>query len=218
MLKNIKGLKYPDEHLVRFFFKEKLNQSTGSVLELGCGNGNNLTLFAEYNWNVIGIDINNKLIDAANSNFQLLNKNNFQFQTDDMVKFIENYHGEEFDCFLLPSSLYYLSEEKIVELLKLIQDKKILKKRCFVYFRVRLDDDFRLKRAKKIGNKTYKLNFMETGELNCINTFFKEKEFVNLLKKYFTFFNFKKFRVKFENFQNNSIIDNSDLIVWGRLK
>ena len=29
MLKNIKGLKYPDEHLVRFFFKEKLNQFTG---------------------------------------------------------------------------------------------------------------------------------------------------------------------------------------------
>ena len=218
MLKNIQGLKYPDEHLVRFFFKEKLNQITGSVLELGCGNGNNLMLFAEYNWNIMGVDINSKLIDAANFNFKHLNKNNFRFKTNDMVKFIKKYNGEKFDCFLLPSSLYYLSEEQIVELLKLIQDKKILKKKCFVYFRVRLDDDYRLKRAKKIGNKTYKLNFIETGELNCINTFFKEKEFVNLLKKYFTFFNFKKIKVKFENFQNNSIIDNSDLIVWGRLK
>ena len=108
MLKNIQGLKYPDEQLVRFFFKEKLNQLTGSVLELGCGNGNNLMLFAEYNWNIMGVDINNKLIDAANSNFKHLSKSNFLFQTDDMIKFVKKYNGEKFDCFLLPSSLYYL--------------------------------------------------------------------------------------------------------------
>ena len=218
MLKNIQGLKYPDEQLVRFFFKEKLNQLTGSVLELGCGNGNNLMLFAEYNWNTMGVDINNKLIDAANSNFKYLGKNNFLFQTNDIVKFIKKYNGEKFDCFLLPSSLYYLSEEKIIELLKLIQDKKILKKKCFVYFRIRLNDDYRLKKAKKISNKTYKLNFTETRELNCINTFFAEEEFINLLKEYFAFSNFKKTKINFENFQNNLIIDNSDLIVWGQLK
>jgi hypothetical protein len=114
--------------------------------------------------------------------------------------------------------LYYLSEEKIIELLKLIQDKKILKKKCFVYFRIRLNDDYRLKKAKKISNKTYKLNFTETGELNCINTFFAEEEFINLLKEYFAFSNFKKTKINFENFQNNLIIDNSDLIVWGQLK
>ena len=46
----------------------------------------------------------------------------------------------------------------------------------------------------------------------------EEKEFINLLKEYFTFSNFRKIKVNFENFQNNSIIDNSDLIVWGQLK
>ena len=218
MLKSIQGLKYPDEHLVRFFFKEKLNQITGSVLELGCGNGNNLMLFAEYNWNIMGVDINNKLIGAANFNFKHLNKNNFRFQTNDMIKFIKKYNGEKFDCFLLPNSLYYLSEEKIIELLKLIQDKKILKRKCFVYFSIRLNDDYRLKKAKKLNNKTYKLNFTETGELNCINTFFEEKEFRNLLKKYFTFSHIRKIKVNFENFQNNLIVGNSCLIVWGRLK
>ena len=218
MLKNIQGLKYPDVHLVRFFFKEKLNEITGSVLELGCGNGNNLMLFAEYNWNIIGVDINNKLIDAANSNFKYLSKNNFRFQTNDMVKFIKKYNGKKFDCFLLPDSLYYLSEAKIIELLKLIRDKKMLKKKCFVFFSIRLNDDYRLKKAKKVSNKTYKLNFTETGELNCINTFFEEKEFINLLKRYFAFSHIKKIKVNFENFQNNSIIDNSNFIVWGRLK
>ena len=135
-----------------------------------------------------------------------------------MVKFIENYHGEEFDCFLLPSSLYYLSEEKIVELLKLIQDKKILKKKCFVYFRVRLSNDYRKNKATKIAKRTYKINFSETGELDCLNTFFKENEFINLLKRYFTFSNFKTMKIYAENVQNNLIIKNSDLIVWAKLK
>ena len=218
MLKSIQGLKYPDEHLVRFFFKEKLNQLSGRVLELGCGNGNNLMLFAEYNWNVTGIDVNNKSIRAANSNFKCQPKKNFRFKTKDMIEFMKKYNGEKFDCFLLPSSLYYLEEERIIKLLKLIKNKKILKKRCFIYFRIRLNDDYRLKKAKKIGNKTYLLNFKETGELNSINTFFTENEFINLIKKYFSFSNLKRIKVNFENFQNNLIINNSDLIVWGRLK
>ena len=218
MLKSIQGLKYPDEHLVRFFFKEKLNQLSGSVLELGCGNGNNLMLFAEYNWNVTGVDVNNKSIRAANSNFKCLTKKNFRFKTKDMIEFMKKYNGEKFDCFLLPSSLYYLEEERIIKLLKLIKNKKILKKRCFIYFRIRLNDDYRLKKAKKIGNKTYLLNFKETGELNSINTFFTENEFINLIKKHFSFSNLKRIKLNFENFQNNLIINNSDLIVWGRLK
>ena len=218
MLKSIQGLKYPDEHLVRFFFKEKLNQLSGSVLELGCGNGNNLMLFAEYNWNVTGVDVNNKSIRAANSNFKHLTKKNFRFKTKDMIEFMKKYNGEKFDCFLLPSSLYYLEEERIIKLLKLIKNKKILKKRCFIYFRIRLNDDYRLKKAKKIGNKTYLLNFKETGELNSINTFFTENEFINLIKKHFSFSNLKRIKLNFENFQNNLIINNSDLIVWGRLK
>ena len=94
----------------------------------------------------------------------------------------------------------------------------MLSKTCFIYFRIRLSNDYRKNKATKIAKRTYKINFGETGELGCLNTFFKENEFINLLKRYFTFFNFKKIKVKFENFQNNSIIDNSDLIVWGRLK
>ena len=47
---------------------------------------------------------------------------------------------------------------------------------------------------------------------------FEEKEFINLLKKYFTFSHIRKIKVNFENFQNNLIVGNSCLIVWGRLK
>ncbi len=49
MLKEIKGLKFPDEYFIKFFFKNKLNQNNNiKVLEFGCGNGNNLALCLEY--------------------------------------------------------------------------------------------------------------------------------------------------------------------------
>ena len=93
MLKNIRGLKYPDIYITRFFFKEILHKSPGKVLELGCGNGNNLMLFVEYNWNVTGIDNNNKAINNANYNFGLLKKKNsklnkYRFLKKDMNQFI----------------------------------------------------------------------------------------------------------------------------------
>ena len=74
------------------------------------------------------------------------------------------------------------------------------------------------KKATKIAKRTYKINFSETGELDCLNTFFKENEFINLLKRYFTFSNFKTMKIYAENVQNNLIIKNSDLIVWAKLK
>ena len=49
IIKEIKGLKYPDEYFIKFFFKHKLYQKYNiKVLEFGCGNGNNLMLPLEY--------------------------------------------------------------------------------------------------------------------------------------------------------------------------
>ena len=62
MLRKLKGLKFPEEFLTRFFFKEKLFKHKGHVLELGCGNGNNLTLFNQFGWRTTGVDINNRNI------------------------------------------------------------------------------------------------------------------------------------------------------------
>ena len=45
LITEIKGLKFPDESLVRFFFKSGFEAVKESVLELGCGSGNNLRLY-----------------------------------------------------------------------------------------------------------------------------------------------------------------------------
>ena len=58
MLKDIKGDKYPDEYFIKFFFSNKLDEITDlNVLELGCGNGNNLMLPYSFGASITGIDI-----------------------------------------------------------------------------------------------------------------------------------------------------------------
>lgn len=44
-LSDIDGLKFPDEYVIKFFFKEGLHKNSAKVLELGCANGNNARLF-----------------------------------------------------------------------------------------------------------------------------------------------------------------------------
>ena len=56
-LASIRGLRFPDEFLIRFFYKRGHDHRTGRVLELGCGNAINLCLYDAYGWDVTGVDI-----------------------------------------------------------------------------------------------------------------------------------------------------------------
>ena len=44
----LRGLRFPDDYIVKMFFKEGLHRAPGRVLELGCGSGNNLSLFSAF--------------------------------------------------------------------------------------------------------------------------------------------------------------------------
>ena len=55
-LPDIRGLKYPDEFVIRHFFRRGLHQKTGRVVELGGGTGNNLSLYAAYGWDLVDVD------------------------------------------------------------------------------------------------------------------------------------------------------------------
>lgn len=68
-LTDLKGLRFPDEFLIKFFYKTGCHCRAGRVLELGCGNGNNLLLFHEYGWKTVGVDICNDSLADAEHNF-----------------------------------------------------------------------------------------------------------------------------------------------------
>jgi 2-polyprenyl-3-methyl-5-hydroxy-6-metoxy-1,4-benzoquinol methylase len=219
MMSFIKGLKYPDEYIIKYFFKKKFDKKKNKrVLELGCSNGNNLDLFFNYGWNTRGIDVSSKCISDANHNFDIIKmrhklKNNFSFLKNDMLDFLEKEKKLDFNVIIFSNSLYYLDYSQIKRVLENL--KKKVKKNTDIFFRIRLVDDFRAKLCKKkIMKKTYLINFNCTNEFRLKNTFFRKAEFENLLKKYFTIKEINMFKVKYENLIKNKTILNSDLVLW----
>ena len=129
MIKQLQGLLFPDDYLVKFFFKTKLNKRKKNVLELGCSNGNNLSLFFNYGWNVSGVDSNLKNILNAKHNFKILKKklflkNNYLFFKEDMLSFIKKQDNLSYDTIIFANSLYYLEYQQIIEILDCIKNKK----------------------------------------------------------------------------------------------
>jgi SAM-dependent methyltransferase len=214
-IKKIEGLKYPDEYLIKFFFKNELFKKKSNVIEFGCGNGNNLSLFFDYEYKVVGIDNNKDNIKKAIRNFKKKKmSNNFKFLKIDMFDYIKTIKKINSKIIVFCNSIYYLDYKKIEKILDLLQ-KKTSNKTLF-FFRVRLDTDGRKRLSKKIKKNTYRIKSNITNEKNFLITFFKEKNFIDLIKKKFGGKKIYKLKSVNENSFGNKIISNNDLIVWFR--
>ena len=222
-IRDLKGLKFPDEYIIRFIYKEGLDKRKGKIVELGSGNGSNLVPFFHYGWDVVGIDYLPQVIEWGNHNFNLIKeelkaKNTFAFYKQDMIKYIASYKGKKAEVLLMPGAIYYLEYKKMCAVLESLKTKKIVGSGSYLYLRMRTKQDYRYNRGKKINEHTFKLNIKETGEYGSIMTFLDEHELVGLLKSIFTFESFNIFRQDFDNVQNGYRISNHDLVLWGRLK
>lgn len=204
-----KGLKYPDVDIIRYFFKNKLSYKTGKVIEFGCGNGNNLELFKEYGWEVTGVDkFDNHIKDGIYNGFKKT-----ELLTQDMCEYVSKNNMMQYDIIMFPSSLYYLQYDEINNLLANMK----IKHNTYVFFKMRGMLDYRAKKADPIFLSTCKINFEETGENGCYNTFYSFKEFQMLLRKYFYINEIKVFENSFDNLMNNIMIYNHDFILWCKL-
>lgn len=222
LIKELEGLKFPDEFIIKFFFKEELHKMTGKVLELGCANGNNLNLFYQYGYDVIGIDINGQSIAMANKNFGRLKErlnlsNSFCFIENNITEIDKLLDSKSFDIVLFPSVLYYLKSSEIATVLNSISSKKLVKNGGHIFIRMRSIRDYRYNRGNKIGENEFVLSIKETGEEGLINTFFYESELVKLLKSFCDFQYMYIFNIDFQNLQNSVIVNNSDIVVWGKV-
>lgn len=222
LISKIKGLKYPDESIIRFFFKERLFEKPGTVLELGCGVANNINLFYQYGYHVTGIDIDKASIENAKENLALVQadtglKNGFDLACADMVEYVEGYRGKPVDVFMLPSSIYYLPRPVIVEVLKNIRRKGILRAGTRFFLRMRNMDDYRYGKGREVGPNSFRMDIKETGEENCTITFFSESELLELLHGIFKFKSHRLLLSRVENLQNDRIIMDSDIIFWGEI-
>lgn len=211
-LRGIRGLKYPDEFLTRFFFKRGHDRRTGRVIELGCGNGNNLALYITYGWEAIGIDNSAQAIADAEQNLQ----GRCRFVRCDLAEGLPGL-SRPIDVLLMPSSLYYLPRAAVVTCLR--QLRVLAAPTTDFYLRMRLTDDYRYGRGVEVERNGFHLSIDETGERECLNVFYTEPELRSLVTEELDADpgDLVVLRNRFDNLQNGRIISNSELVLWGRL-
>jgi SAM-dependent methyltransferase len=212
-LRDIRGLKYPDDYVVRWFFKRGLQARPGRMLELGCGVGNNLALPLGYDWDVVGIDLSAAALTDARHN---LGEAAALIQADLSEGLPPTLLGP-FRAVMIPNLLCYLTTSQAGTLLDHLRPR--LAAGAEVFVRTRLVDDYRYGRGVLMGPKTFRLDTPETGEDGLVNRFWDEDELVALLAERLGLIDPVVLRCRFDNLQSGrSIPNNSDVIVWGNAR
>ncbi|WP_276882091.1 hypothetical protein [Campylobacter cuniculorum] len=130
IIKKLKGFKYPDIELVRWFFKSGLYKlQNEKVLEFASHNGNNLSLFANYDYECLGVELDEKNHQNALYNFSKIWKfKKFSFFHQDMLDFAHESKDIFAKVFLIPNVINYISKDALKNLL---QDSR--KNRLYAY-------------------------------------------------------------------------------------
>ncbi len=213
-LTEIRGLRFPDEFLVRHFFRRGLDRrpkvAPCRVVELGCGSASNLALYQAFGWRVAGADIDARAIDDARWNL----RDDATLVVADLSKVSPPELDGPWDVLLAPSSLYYLGAGNAERLLTDFAPR--LKPGCEVFVRLRTREDYRCGRGEAVAPHSWRLSTRETGEAGLINHFYDDAEAVTLLRKTLDLQDMVVLRVSFDNIQSGVLIaPNSDLVISG---
>jgi len=222
-ISKIKGLKYPDEQFIKYFFKNNFpTKKNLKFIEFGCSNGNNLMLPYQYGFEVIGIDLDKISIDYANENFTKITGVNgdFNFHIKDMILFAQENKDIEADIFLLPNIVNYIKKDALITFLNMMIKNNNIKSGASFFMRCRTPKDFRFGIGERIEDNTYKLDksFTITGEASCLNKFYTEYELVSMLKKNLNLRDFQVLHTECDTLhEQNTLVFNSDIVVWGTI-
>jgi len=219
-IKDLKGLKYPDEYMIKYFFKERLFESKGKVLEFGCSNGNNLSLFYQYDYSVQGVDISESNISNANDNFENVydSEGSYKFYCEDMISFVQNNKDLEVDVFMIPNVISYISKEDFIKFLEISIKNNIFKKGAKFFLRTRTRKDYRYGLGKRVSEDSFLMENDITGEKGALCTCYQEYELIDILRKYLNLSNFSINHLDNQNCQNGETILNSDIAIWGEIE
>ena len=209
-LRQIRGLKYPDEFIVRHFFKRGLSGRTGRVLELGCGTGNNLSLYLTWGWDCVGVDYDHDALADARFN---LGSGPDLIQAD-LSQGAPEVTGT-FDALIIPNLLCYLTSAQADAALKGLRPH--LAPGCEIFVRTRAIDDYRYGRGVEEEPDGYRLATPETGEAGLFNLFYRPAGLVDRLTRTLSLEEPTILTCRFDNVQaGRPVPNNSDVIVWGR--
>lgn len=212
LLAELEGLKFPDEMVTRFFFKNELQRRSGRVLELGCGNANNLTLFAAHGWTCAGLDIAPALLDQASRNFERLGLVAPRLVAADLNDTLPDFGA--IDVLLLPSSLYYVHVDRAQQIIAEIAPSLVSGSQIFCRFRT--PDDHRYGLGDDLGQDCFRLNISETSELGCINAFYSLEAMLAVLAPCgIDLATLRVMKLAFDNLgRDDHMIHNDEIVLW----
>ena len=217
-LPDLKGLRFPDEFVIKFFYKAGCHQCPGRVLELGCGNGNNLLLFHEYGWQVVGVDICADSLADAEHNFTLADAApaRHKFIQRDLCAGLGELATGPFDVILLPSVLYYIPRLAAINVLRELRSRAA--PGSLLFSRNRSLRDYRYMRGEEIEPNGFCLTETATGEAGLLNVFYDEWEIVDMLREslQLRMDRAEVLHVESHNPQQGARVVNSDIVIWGR--
>ncbi len=212
-LNKLRGLRFPDVFVVRMFFKEGLQRSPGRVLELGCGSGNNLLLFHEFGWRVVGLDISTEsLADAA---YNLAGgPGTVTLLQADLAQGMPTLTGE-FDAVILANVNCYLTRVRFQNLLT--DCSRLLKRGGQFFLSSRTCEDWRYGRGREVERNGFVLECTETGEKGLLNVFYEEDELIEMIEATIGELHDRRIlKVHYENPEGGVVIGNDDVVIWGR--
>ncbi|CAM4132930.1 class I SAM-dependent methyltransferase [Campylobacter armoricus] len=221
-INKIKGFKYPDMELVRWFFKNKLDSlKNAKVLEFASHNGNNLSLFANYDYECIGVELSKQNHENAIYNFNnIMHYKKARFFNENMLDFAKNHKGINADVFLIPNVINYISKDDFKNLLKNSRLNNLYGGGYAHFFlRARSIKDHRYGLGKRLENGSFILEYDEfSGEKDCLCTAYQEHELVEILKEYLDLYDFEVITSENINIKNKVYIKDSDIIIYGKIR
>lgn len=206
---------WPDTFVTKFFFKSGFDKRTGSLLELGGGNGNNARLFTEYGWHVTGLDFDPNQVADARANWSEEDPSTYDFREWDLRKGLPQL-DRHFDALVGNGSLYYFERSYLEQLLSEL--RSLLKPGAYVYFRFRTPNDWRYGKGDEIERNTFRLTISESNEFGNTMAFFEPDEIVEIVESQLGVLNNRVVLHDFhENIQKGLHTANDDVVIWGQL-
>jgi SAM-dependent methyltransferase len=208
----LRGLRYPDIYVVRMLFKERLHREPGRVLELGCGSGNNLMPFADFGWEVTGLDLSAGALSDARHNLAGVGT----FIECDLASDFALPEDSAFEVVLLPNIIYYLPRLSLIRLLQECRQRLVSGGILFLSTRVR--EDWRFGRGQEEEPGGFRLNCHTTGEYGLLNVFYSADELTELVRTHVSeLHHAQRLFVTYDVPQNGIIVRNADVVIWGRV-